>query len=279
MIDRKLFENVIEDMKNIDKPYFKTGFTDLDDLLGLRKKGALVVIGARPAMGKTAFLLNILERVANQGKKCVLFSFEMSKEQVAQRLLCQVSETDLVKVRMGKMTNKDWDKFSESIEKIINWDFSISDINDDTIDKIEERIKTIKPEVVFIDYIQLIHVSKRLDRYTAIENIMKELKRIAKENEIIIFVNSQLSRGVENRCEKRPLLSDLRDSGSIENISDVVIFIYRDEYYHFIEEDSFLDGNAEIIVAKNKFGPTGVINLHFKKQITKFANIIRETEF
>lgn len=281
MVEKKLIEEVVENMKNYNTPsYFKTGFLDLDDLIGLRKKGALITIGARPAMGKTAFMLNIISNQIKQNKKCLLFSLEMSEEQVVNRLICQTSETDSIKIRMGKMELKDWNKIENAAEKIANWDLLINDKPGINIYEIEECIKEVKPEVVFIDYLQLISAPKKMDRYTQIEYVMKELKRIAIENELVIFINSQLSRSPEQRCDKRPLLSDLRESGGIENISDIVLFIYRDEYYNFADEvDISRKGIAEIIVAKNKLGPCGTVNLKFVPKLTKFYNLIKEMEF
>lgn len=275
VVDRELLESVVEDLNNINKPYFKTGFIDLDELLSLRRKSALITVGARPAMGKTAFMYNIMENVAGQGKKCLLFSLEMSKTQVAGRLICQHSEVDFMKLRAGVMSEKDWEKIAETLNFLTEIPISIDDTCAMNIEEIEEKIKDNKPEVVFIDYLQLISASKKKDRYNQIEDIMKNLKRISEENEIIIFISSPLSRAVENRMDKRPMLSDLRDSGSIENISDIVMFLYRSDYYSHGEDDEsalYSRGCAEIIVAKNKFGPVGTIMLKFIPSITKFKN-------
>lgn len=279
MVDKKLIEEVVEDMKNYTKqPTFETGFCDLDDLLRIRNKGALITIGARPAMGKTSLIFSILENQMKQNKKCLLFSLEMSIEMVIQRLLYQTSEIDSLKVKIGRMQDKDWEKISESMEEIADWNLYINDKSCISTEEIEESIKEVKPDVVFIDNLQLINPTRKKDRYTQIDEIMQNLKRIAEDNGVVIFVSSQLSRSPEQRCDKRPMLSDLRDSGAIENISDVVLFIYRYEYYNGIDEVNIdKRGIAEIIVAKNKFGPTGIVDLLFNNRITKFLNPVKMT--
>ena len=277
MVDKKLIEEVIEDMKNYNKPpTFETGFPDLDDLLRIRNKSALITIGARPAMGKTSLMLNILENQMKQNKKCIIFSLEMNKKQIIHRLLCSNSEIDSWKIRTGNMQEKDWEKIGKSSLEIEKWNLLMNDKSCISVKEIEEYIKEINPDIVFIDYLQLINPAKKKERCTEINDIMQNLKRIANENNLIIFVNSSLSRSPEQRCDKRPMLSDLRDSGSIENISDIVLFIYRDEYYNSSdEEDISKRGTAEIIVAKNNFGPSGTVNLLFNKRITKFLNPIK----
>lgn len=274
MIDKKLIEEVVEDMKNYNKPpIFETGFLDLDNLLRLRNKGALITIGARPAMGKTSFMLNILENQLKQNKKCILFSLEMSKKQVIYRLLCSNSEIDSFKIRRGYMLDKDWEKIGKSTLEITRWDLLINDKSCISIEEIEEYIKEVKPDSVFIDYLQLINLSKKKDRNAEIDDIMQNLKRIADENNIVIFVSSQLSRAPEQRNDHRPVLSDLRDSGAIEYISDIVLFIYRDGYYNYTDaENSDNTEVAQVIIAKNEFGPSGIANLMFDKSITKFSN-------
>lgn len=154
---------------------------------------------------------------------------------------------------------------------LLKWDLRIDDNSGIKTDEIEIAIKEQQPDVVFIDYLQLMEGKRKKDRFTQIEEIIKDLKRIAKENGVVIIIASQLSRAVENRCDKRPLLSDLRESGAIENISDVVIFLYRDEYYNFREDDELHPkGETEVIIAKNKFGTCGYIHLTFKSNILKF---------
>ena len=269
MVNKELFEEVIEYLKNGSKNCLKTGFFDLDEALDLNDKGALITIGGRPAMGKTSFIYNLLENISQQGKKCILFSLERSAKLVIQRLLCQVAEIDTIKIRRKNMQQNDWRKMSDAMNKWVNVDFVIDDTRAITVKDIEAKIKEVRPKVVFIDYLQLINSYVNTERRFFTEDVMRELKRIAGENKIIIFLGSQLSRAVESRADKHPLLSDFRDSGSIENISDVVIFIHRPGYYYLDDES----GLAEIIVAKNHFGPCVTINLKFNPSIMKFYNL------
>ena len=169
------------------------------------------------------------------------------------------------------MDEKDWEKLSDAMNNLLMWDLKIDDNSGIKTEEIETAIKEQQPDVVFIDYLQLMDGKRKQDRCTQIEEIIKDLKRIAKENGVVIIIASQLSRAVENRYDKRPMLSDLRDSGSIENLSDVVIFLYRDEYYNFRENDELHPkGETEVIIAKNKFGACGYIYLTFKSNIPKF---------
>ena len=272
MLDKKLLQDVWEDLENQNKTFFKTGFEDLDCILGIQeKKGALITIGARPAMGKTTFMLSIMENILLKNKRCLYFSLEMSKEQVITRLLFQIAEISFIKSKMNNMDEKDWEKLSDAMNNLLMWDLKIDDNSILKTEEIEMAIKEQQPDVVFIDYLQLMDGKRKQDRCIQIEEIIKDLKRIAKENGVVIIIASQLSRAVENRCDKRPLLSDLRDSGSIENLSDVVIFLYRDEYYNFREDDAIRPkGETEVIIAKNKFGACGYIYLTFKSNIPKF---------
>ena len=283
-MDKELIYSVYEDLESRynNEPYFQTGFLDLDELLCLREKGALITIGARPAMGKTSFMYNIMQNVAKQGKTCLLFSLEMSKEQAAQRLLASEAEVDTQRLRSGNMQASDWEKLADAMNILLELPVILDDKPSLAIEDMEERIKEVKPDVVFIDYLQLIKASKKMDRCNQIEHIMRELKRISVENKLIIFISSQLSRAVEQRMDKRPMLSDLRDSGAIETVSDIIMFIYRAEYYsHQLDEEYAVlsRGEAEIIVAKNRFGLVGTVLLKFASHITKFLNPIKVTEW
>lgn len=272
MLDKVLLQDVWEDLENQNKKFLETGFEDLDCVLGVQeKKGALITVGARPAMGKTTFILSIMENILLKNKRCLYFSFEMSKEQVITRLLFQIAEISFIKYRMNNMDKKEWEKLADAMNNLLMWDLKIDDNSILKTEEIEMAIKEQQPDVVFIDYLQLMEGKRKQDRCIQIEEIIKDLKRIAKENGVVIIIASQLSRAVENRCDKRPLLSDLRDSGSIENLSDVVIFLYRDDYYNFREDDAIRPkGETEVIIAKNKFGACGLINLTFKSNIPKF---------
>ena len=282
MIDKDILAEVWEDLENQNKTLFETGFEDLDSILSIQdKKGAVITIGARPAMGKTTFMLSIMENILQKNKKCLYFSLEMSKEQLIKRILFQKAEVSFVKSKLNNFIAKDWEKLADAMNNLSKWDLFVDDNSGTVTKEIEAAIKEQKPDVVFIDYFQLLGCKPKQDRLTQIEENMKDLKRIAKEYGVVIFIASQLSRAAESRCDKRPLLSDLRESGAIENISDVVIFLYRAEYYNFMEDDDELrkKGEAEVIIAKNKFGPCGIIHATFRANIPKFYPDLRSKNF
>lgn len=271
MIDEEIFDEIVKDMEQ-QKNEWDVGFNDLNMLLKNNEKSSLITIGARPSTGKTSFMTTIMLHLLKNNKKCLFFSLNMSMQQLVKKLIVQVAEIDTLHVDCGTMNGKEWEKLCVAIEKLKNYDVMISDLPCLSVDKIKEKIEAEKPEFVFIDYLQLIDIPAKMHRAEGIEKIMKKLKEIAKENSCTVFITSQLSRALETRVDKRPMLFDLRDSGGIENISDVVMFIYRDEYYNRYDDENYLinKGTAEIIVAKNKFGPTGTCHLLFRPQITKF---------
>ena len=272
MINKEILAEIWDDIENKDKKYFKIGFEELDEILKIEEgKGAIITIGARPAMGKTALALSFLEKILEQNKKVLAFSLEMSEKQFIKRFFALNAEVDLMRLKTGYLSTSDYEKLSQSLNNLENFDLTISDLAV-TTDEIEEKIKEIKPAVVLIDYLQLIEGKRKTDRVTQIDNIMRDLKRIAKEHGIVIFILSQLSRALESRYDKRPLLSDFRESGSIENTSDVVIFIYRPDYYSKNDDDNEIrvNGETEIIVAKNRFGPVDTSHMCFKANIAKF---------
>ena len=272
MINKEILAEIWDDIENKDKKYFKIGFEELDEILKIEEgKGAIITIGARPAMGKTALALSFLEKILEQNKKVLAFSLEMSEKQFIKRFFALNAEVDLMRLKTGYLSTSDYEKLSQSLNNLENFDLTISDLAV-TTDEIEEKIKEIKPDVVLIDYLQLIEGKRKTDRVTQIDNIMRDLKRIAKEHGIVIFILSQLSRALESRYDKRPLLSDFRESGSIENTSDVVIFIYRPDYYSKNDDDNEIrvNGETEIIVAKNRFGPVDTSHMCFKANIAKF---------
>lgn len=276
MIKKEVLEKVYESIFEEKPPVLQTGFRDLDTILSGVENSSLITIGARPAMGKTSFATNIMLNLLEQNKKCLFFSLEMSEEQAIKRLLGQIGEVDSMLLRNpdGILRRKQSvEKIAEALNKISKYDLTIID-DVHNADEIKEQIEQIKPEFVFIDYLQLIDVPSKKPRSESFEKVMRDLKKIAKDNNCIIFMTSQLSRAIESRCDKRPLLSDLRESGAIENISDVVMFIYRRDYYtnpDYDEEDyARVKGQAEIIVAKNRGGCVDTIRLLFRSSIMKF---------
>lgn len=283
MIENEILEKVCKQIFEEKPPVLQTGFRDLDIILSGVENSSLLTIGSRPAMGKTAFATSIMLNLLEQNKKCLFFIFDMSEEELIKRLVAQIAEVDAFLLghnpkEISKRAQSA-EKIKEALEKLSKYDLTIQD-NILNIQEIREQIEQHKPEFVFIDYLQLIDVPLKRPRSESFEKVMKELKQIAKDNNCIIFITSQLSRASECRCDKRPLLSDLRESGAIENISDVVMFVYRDEYYHHNDDEYLYNkGKAEIIVAKNKYGTVGTVNLLFRSSITKFLEPVHYDTF
>lgn len=256
----------------------ETGFRDLDAKTAGLQKSDLILIAARPAMGKTAFVLNIAEYVALHSNSTIaLFSLEMSKEQLVKRMLAMNSMVDSQKIRTGDLEDDDWDKLVGSVRKIGNSNLVIDDTSGITASELRSKCRKLKIEqgldLVIIDYLQLMTGAgkrKSDSRQQEISDISRSLKVMARELNVPVIALSQLSRAVESRPDKRPMLSDLRESGAIEQDADIVMFIYRDEYYN---PDSEKKGVAEVIVAKQRSGPTGPIELAWLSQYTKFGNL------
>lgn len=282
MIDKEILEKTFKQITEGNAEKLITGFNDLDSVLYGVEKGSLITIGGRPSIGKTAFMTSILYNFLKQDKKCLLFSLEMSISRYLKRLIAQVGEIELCSLNNNEfLDDRKKEKIKTALEIISCFDLTIFD---DTynIDEIRNKIETEKPEYVFIDYLQLLDTPRKKQRSEAITNIMLDLKQTAKENNCIIFINSQLSRALETRYDKHPMLSDLRESGDIENISDVVLLIYRDEYYKACvdDEDYALNkGKAEIIIAKNKMGAVCTIELLFRSPIAKFLEPVHYDVF
>ena len=261
-----------------------TGFYELNTYTNGLQKSDLIILAARPAMGKTAFALNIAQNVALRAKKPVaIFSLEMSKDQLAQRLMCSEAEVDTQRLKTGNMQAKDWDKLAKAMADLYDAKIYIDDTAGCTITDLRAKCRRLAMAekdlgLIVIDYLQLIEGTGREDRMQAISSISRGLKILAKELNIPILTLSQLSRAVEGRTDKRPMLSDLRESGSIEQDADIVMFIYRDEYYKNANEDeddaqkALNKGEAEIIIAKHRNGPVGTVKLLFQGNITKFKN-------
>lgn len=256
----------------------ETGFRDLDAKTAGLQKSDLILIAARPAMGKTAFVLNIAEYVALHSNSTIaLFSLEMSKEQLVKRMLAMNSMVDSQKIRTGDLEDDDWDKLVGSVRKIGNSNLVIDDTSGITASELRSKCRKLKIEqgldLVIIDYLQLMTGAgkrKSDSRQQEISAISRSLKVMARELNVPVIALSQLSRAVESRPDKRPMLSDLRESGAIEQDADIVMFIYRDEYYN---PDSEKKGVAEVIVAKQRSGPTGPVELAWLSQYTKFGNL------
>lgn len=250
----------------------KTGFTYLDTVITGLNKSDLILIAARPGMGKTSFALNIASNVSRHSNKDVaVFSLEMSKEQLATRLLSTEALVDSNKLRSGHLSKNDWLRLANSADTLSRLTLFIDDTAAITVQQMKAKLRRVKNlGLVVIDYLQLMTSSLKTDnRVAIISEITRQLKIMAKEMDVPIILLSQLSRGPESRTDKRPMLSDLRESGSIEQDADIVMFLYRDAYYN---KESAQPNISECIVAKNRHGDTGTIELIWDGQFTRFAN-------
>ena len=250
----------------------RTGFTYLDTVTSGLNKSDLILIAARPGMGKTSFALNIATNVARRGDKQVaVFSLEMSREQLATRMLSTEALVDSNKLRSGFLTSEDWVRLAGSAGVLSGLPMYFDDTASITAQQIKAKLRRMKNVgLVVIDYLQLMGSTLRTDnRVLVISDITRQLKIMAKELDIPVILLSQLSRGPESRNDKRPMLSDLRESGSIEQDADIVLFLYRDAYYN---KESQTPNLSECIVAKNRHGETGTIQLVWDGQFTRFSN-------
>lgn len=257
-----------------------TGFLDLDYKLSGLQPSDLVLVAARPSMGKTAFVLNIAQYTTlRKDYPCAIFSLEMSKEQLMNRLFAMESRVDSQALRIGNLTDSDWEKLVESVGLIGNSGLIIDDTPGISVSELRSKCRKFKLEfgikLVIIDYLQLMSGSGARNsdsRQQEISDISRSLKALAREIECPVIALSQLSRACESRQDHRPMLSDLRESGAIEQDADVVMFIYRDDYYN---HDSDKKDVAEIIIAKQRNGPIGTVELKWLPDYTKFANLER----
>ena len=279
---RQVVMNALEKIENAAKTSgtvtgIPTGFIDLDYRTAGLQPSDLILIAARPSMGKTAFVLNIAQYVAFHEDMCTaIFSLEMSKEQLVNRLFSLESRVDAQALRTGNLSDSDWEKLIEGAGTIGNSKLIIDDTPGISIAEMRSKCRKYKLEhdlkLIIIDYLQLMSGSgKGSDsRQQEISDISRSLKALARELSVPVIALSQLSRAVEQRPDHRPMLSDLRESGAIEQDADVVMFIYRDDYYN---HDSEMKGISEIIIAKQRNGPIGTVNLVWLPQYTKFANM------
>jgi replicative DNA helicase len=255
-----------------------TGFIDLDKQTSGLQKGDLVIVAGRPSMGKTAFALNIAENVAlAEGLPVVVFSMEMSGEQLAARLLGSVGRVDQGRMRTGKLQDDEWPRVTDAIARLSNTQILIDETGSLSSLELRARARRIARNfggtlgLVVIDYLQLMSGSGSENRATEISEISRSLKSLAKELQCPVVALSQLNRGLEQRPNKRPIMSDLRESGAIEQDADLIMFIYRDEVYH---PDTTTDkGVAEIIIGKQRNGPIGTVRLSWQGPYTKFDNL------
>ena len=256
-----------------------TGFADLNKKINGLQRTDLILLAARPAMGKTAFSLNLVQNAALKGDASVaVFSLEMSKEQLVQRMLSAQSNVELSKIKTGNLGESDWPRIIDGMAVLSEANIFIDDTPGIKISEIRSKCRRLKIEkgldLILIDYLQLMEgEGKNENRQQEIAKISRSLKILAKELDCPVVALSQLSRSPELRKDHRPILSDLRESGSIEQEADIVMFLYRDEYYH---DDSEKKNIGEVIIAKNRHGETGNVELVWFGQVQKFADKIRE---
>jgi replicative DNA helicase len=258
-----------------------SGFTDLDKMTAGFQPGELTIIAARPSMGKTAFSLNIASNAAiREGKKVAYFSLEMGQEQLMLRMLASESRIDMSAMRIGKIPDSSWPKLINTVSIISKSGLFIDDTSGVSPFEIRAKCRRLKAthglDLIMVDYLQLMDLKQKVEsRERAVSEISKTLKAIAKELKVPVVALAQLNRGVEGRSDRRPMLSDLRESGSIEQDADVIMMIYRDDYYE--RENSDAKGIAEIIIAKQRNGPTGVAKLAWLAQFGQFANLAADS--
>ena len=254
-MDTELLDLVVQKIKNQSETEFKSGFIDLDEILSNVEKGQIIVIGGRPAMGKTAFALAYCINLLKENKKVLYFSLETTKKGIMKRFLLLKSK---IKSEFFIKIKDDFKKIEKAKEFFADKELILEDKCSITTEEIEEIINKNKPDVVFIDYVQIIKMPKAPNLTEATNLAIQELKEIAVRTNTLIFLLSGLSRNVENRYDKHPMLSDLRNGSHLEEISDVVLLLYREDYY---DAQTDMKGIGNIIVAKNKNGATGQIIL------------------
>jgi replicative DNA helicase len=262
-------------------PGLPSQFYDLDALTGGFQRSDLIIVAGRPSMGKTSFALGIARNIA-ESWPVAIFSLEMSKEQLAQRLLASEAEIESNYLRTGRIAANQWDRLSHALGILSELPIYIDDSANQTVMQMRSEVRRLQAEkqgklgLVLIDYLQLMEGSGNDNRVQELSRITRSLKGLARELSVPVIALSQLSRSVETRSDKRPMMSDLRESGAIEQDSDLVIMLYRDEYY---KPDTPDRGIAEIIITKHRNGPTGIVKLLFKPEVTKFLNLANKQDY
>jgi replicative DNA helicase len=262
-----------------------TGFIDLDQKTAGFQRGDLIIIAGRPSMGKTAFALNIAQYAAVHAQPSypvVVFSLEMSKEQLVTRLLCSEARVDASRLRTGHLVEGDWDKIMRGADKLFEAKIFIDDTPAISVMEMRAKARRLKAEhgigMIVVDYLQLMRGgSSPESRQQEISEISRSLKALAKELSVPVVALSQLNRGLESRTDKRPIMSDLRESGAIEQDADIIMFVYRDEVYN--KENPDVKGRAEIIIGKQRNGPIGTVDLTFLGEFTRFENCAVRSEY
>lgn len=289
-INEVLLQNIadIQELENNkgQLPGITTGFVDLDDKLGGLHKTDMIIVAARPGMGKTSFALNIAQNAADAGNSVIIFSMEMSKEQLGERMLAMAARVDMDHIKKGALSRSEWESLSEAQDDFEGKKIVIDEATDISVLEMKNKCRRLKAErgldLVIIDYLQLMSLGYGVEnREKEISAITRSVKLMAKELDCAVLLLSQLSRNTEKRNSHRPQLSDLRDSGAIEQDADIVIFLRREEYYDDDEGEPIPQGggDCEVNIAKHRNGPTGAVHLAWIARYTKFDNLARGAEF
>lgn len=273
----KTFAEIEERSVGMSLPGLASGFYDLDGKTQGFQRSDLIIVAGRPSMGKTAFCLGLARNIAAQHKLPVaIFSLEMSKEQIVQRMLASEARIESGRLRSGRISQQDWEPLGHAINRLSELRLFIDDTPNISVTEMRSRARKLQAEqggvlgMILIDYLQLMEGTGSENRVQELARITRALKNLARELNVPIIALSQLSRSVESRSDKRPMMSDLRESGSIEQDADLIMMLYREEYYNPDTPDR---GIAEIIITKHRNGPTGTVKLLFEPQFTRFLNL------
>ena len=268
MSNEKLLENILNGIKKPKEQIFKTGFKELDSIFTEVENSSIITIAGRPAMGKTAFALTLLKNFCKQNKKCLYLSSRESEKLLLKRILIQNAEIPFYKINESKLKKEEIEQLELAKNEISNWNFKIEYLSSLELINIENVLEQLKPNYVFIEDIQLFMYDN--------DWILKELKNLAHKYSLIIFITSSLSRNLEKRADKRPFLYDLKQTATIEDTSDIVMMIYREDYYDYKFD---LKDNTEIIIAKNNFGGVSTFHLNFDPKFAKFSEVSKNYSF
>jgi replicative DNA helicase len=272
----KVAADVYEMIEDHSRKGVPTGFDDLDDMLHGLMEGELIIVAARPSMGKTAFAMNVMQQIAQQQIPVAVFSLEMSKQQLAQRMLCTLSEVDQNRVRKGDLTNDMYQQLARVVVQLRKLPIYVDDSPQLTVLDLRTKARRLKHDhhirAIMIDYMQLMDNPGPDSRQQQISEISRGIKAIARDLEVPVICLSQLNRASEQREGHKPRMSDLRESGSIEQDADVVMLLHREDYYHQADPNYAQTGVAELIIAKQRNGPTGTVELVFDGKTTRFKN-------
>jgi len=279
----KVLHDVLESIENNERTGLKTGFFDLDEMLNGLQAGEMIVIAARPSMGKTALAMNIIEYIAADTQlPCAVFSLEMSKQQLAQRLICSRGEIDAHKLRRGMLQSQEYHKLAMVVGELSKAPIWVDDSASLSPLELRAKARRLKSQhdikCVMVDYLQLMDNPGPESRQQQITEISRSLKAVARELNVPVIALSQLNRASEGRDGHRPRMSDLRESGSIEQDADVVMLLHREDYYRMSEPDFQPDNIAELIIAKQRNGPTGTAKLTFLNRSTRFVNLSAQSD-